>query len=144
MTNNANNDPFGKAFNLTPISNTELTTTRRVTEIVSAAHNDSAKNDFEVARANIHELIDTGTYALQGIARVAEQSQHPRAFEVLAKMMDTLLQANKDLLTIQKEIRDIDAADVPTNETAKQVTQNLFVSTAELAAMIDKVKRKDE
>jgi hypothetical protein len=55
--------------------------------------------------------------------------------------MDTMLQANKDLLELQKQIRDIDAADSPTNEEAKTVTNNLFVgSTAELQKVIENVR----
>jgi hypothetical protein len=60
---------------------------------------------------------------------------------VLAKLMDTMLSANRELLDLQKKIREIDAADSPTNETAKQVTNNLFVgSTSELQKVIDGMK----
>lgn len=131
----ANNDPLGQALNLAPLP------TDPVKSIVAKAHDDSAKNDFEMARSNIHEVIQNGTYAIEKLSQIADSSQHPRAFEVLAKLMDTMLQANKDLLELQKQIRDIDAADSPTNEEAKTVTNNLFVgSTAELQKVIENVR----
>lgn len=133
---NANNDPLGAALNLTP-----LATDNAVKSIVAKAHNNTAKNDFEMARANIHEVIQNGTYAIEKLSQIADQSQHPRAFEVLATLMKTMLDANKDLLDLQKKIREISAADEPTNENAKQVTNNLFVgSTAELQKAIEDMK----
>lgn len=132
----ANNDPLSKALNLTP-----MTTDNAVKAMVAQAHNDSAKNDFEMARSNIHEVIQNGTYAIEKLAQIADSSQHPRAFEVLAKLMDTMLQANKDLLELQKNIREIDAADTPVNDEAKNVTNNLFVgSTADLQKVIENMK----
>ena len=129
-----NNNPIYNALNLVPIEDP-------VKAIVSKAHDNSAKNDFEMARSNIHEVIQNGTYAIEKLAQIADSSQHPRAFEVLAKLMDTMLTANRELLDLQKKIREIDASDTPTNDTAKQVTNNLFVgSTSELQKVIDGMK----
>lgn len=132
----SNNDPIGKVLNLTPQHNDQ------VKAIVAKAHDDSAKNDFEMARSNIHEVIQNGTFAIEKLAQIADSSQHPRAFEVLAKLMDTMLQANKDLLDIQKTIRDISSKDTPISNDAKQVTNNLFVgSTADLQKALEEMKK---
>jgi len=129
-------DPISDALNLT-----SLNTDNSVKAIVAQAHNNSAKNDFEMARSNIHEVIQNGVFAMEKLSQIADSSQHPRAFEVLAKLMDTMLQANKDLMALQKDIRDIDAKDEPTNENAKIVTNNLFVgSTTELQKVIEQMK----
>jgi hypothetical protein len=129
-----NNNPIFNALNLSPIDDP-------VKIIISKAHDDSAKNDFEMARGNIHEVIQNGTYAMEKLAQIADSSQHPRAFEVLAKLMDTMLQANKDLMELQKRIREISAADAPINDQAQQVTNNLFVgSTADLQKVIEEMK----
>lgn len=135
--NDANNDPIANALNINPLA----TVDNSVKSIVAKAHDDSAGNDFQLARANIHEVIQNGTYAMEKLSQIADSSQHPRAFEVLAKLMETMLQANKDLLEIQKQIREIDAKDAPVNEQAKSVTNNLFVgSTAELQKVIEGMK----
>jgi hypothetical protein len=130
-------DPISAALNLTPMNTTETS----VKSIISDAHNDSAKNDFEMARSNIHEVIQNGVFAMEKLSQIADSSQHPRAFEVLAKLMDTMLQANKDLMALQKNIREISASDAPTNENAKTVTNNLFVgSTTDLQKVIEDMK----
>jgi uncharacterized protein YsxB (DUF464 family) len=132
------NDKIGDALGLNPLPSTEI---NQVKEIVAKAHDDSAKNDFEMARANIHEVIQNGLNAIDKLSQVADASQHPRAFEVLAKLMDTVVTANKDLLELQSKIREIDAKDAPTNEQAKSVTNNLFVgSTSDLQKVIENMK----
>lgn len=130
------NNAIASALNMNP-----LVPDNQVKSIVAKAHDDSASNDFQLARANIHEVIQNGTYAMEKLSQIADSSQHPRAFEVLAKLMETMLQANKDLLEIQKQIREIDAKDTPQNEQAKQVTNNLFVgSTTELQKVLENMK----
>ena len=75
------------------------------------------------------------------LGEIANSSQHPRAFEVLAKLMETMLQANKDLMELQSKIREINSADAPMSEHAKTINNNLFVgSTSELQKMIENMK----
>lgn len=133
-------DPIGKALGLTPIEKSVDV----VSNLLATAHNDSAKTDFEAARANIHNMIENGNDAMHKLALIAESSQHPRAFEVLAKLMDTMLNANEKLLDLQVKIRDINVADAPMNEKAKTINNNLFVgSTAELQKVLQDLKKND-
>lgn len=134
--NNANNDPIGNALNLAP-----LQYEKQVDKLIAKAHDDSARNDFEAARANLYEVIQTGQEAMDKLTEIASQSQHPRAFEVLAKLMDTMVNTNKELLELQTKIRQIDAADAPISEQAKTINNNLFVgSTTELQKVLKEMK----
>lgn len=110
--------------------------------IIADAHNDSAATDFEIARANIHTLIENAQEAMHKLSQIADSSQHPRAYEVYAKLMDTVLQANKDLLELQTKIRQIKQVDEPTNTQAKTINNNMFVgSTSELQKIIEGMKK---
>jgi multidrug efflux pump subunit AcrA (membrane-fusion protein) len=132
--NNANNDPIGNALGLNPIQNT-------INNMMAEAQNDSASSDFETARANVLTVIENGQEAISTLSEIATSSQHPRAFEVLAKLMDTVLNANKDLLDLQSKIRDIQAIDAPINGTTRTINNNLFVgSTAELQKVLSDMK----
>jgi hypothetical protein len=143
MTEDANNDPIGNALNLSPIDSSSGD--KFVNDLIVNAHDDSAKQDFEMARANIHSMIMNGQEAMETLSQIASSSQHPRAFEVLAKLMDTMLNANKDLMTLQEKIREIDAADSPISEKAKTINNNLFVgSTSELQKVLQDMKKNDE
>ena len=133
-------DPIGKALGLQPIE----TKIDIIDKIIADGHDDSAKKDFETARANIHEIIEDGKEAMFKLAEIASSSQHPRAFEVYAKLMDSLVAANQKLLDMQSKIREIDAKNSATNQGAKTINNNLFVgSTAELQKVLKEMK-KDE
>ena len=67
---------------------------------------------------------------------VANQSQHPRAFEVVGQLVKTLSDTNKDLLELQKKVKVI-KKDIP--DQPQNVTNALFVgNTSELQKMINK------
>ena len=91
--------------------------------------------DAEFARSNMRTLITNGNDALEKLAYVADQSESPRAYEVLATMMKNLAEMNKDLLELQKRKRELE----PQSETTKGVNidKAVFVgSTTELLKMI--------
>jgi hypothetical protein len=141
MNDDDDDDPINKSLNLGPM--TPVSYNRTVANIVQSARNDSAKEDFTFARANIREVVENGNDAIAKLAVIADQSQNPRAFEVLAKLMDSMVTANEKLLEIQQKIRDLDKADMPHDDEAKKaITNNLFVgSTADLAKIIENMKK---
>ena len=93
-----------------------------------------AEQDFELARKNLQELAKKGNKALDELIMLAKNSEHPRAYEVVATLIKTLADTNKDLLDTRKKKLDIDKArGASPNSDAKTVNNNLFVgSTAEL------------
>ena len=107
--------------------------------VIEKKMNTQISDDFEYARENMMEVINKGQEALFDLMDVAKQSQHPRAYEVLATMMSTMVGASKDLLDLQAKKKKI-MEDDPT-ATAQQVTNNLFVgSTAELQKYLKRHK----
>lgn len=134
----ANNDPISKSLGLTPIEKNNNT----ISIMKSDAHNNSARTDFTTARANLLDLIDVIKDAIENLKQISDSSQSPRAYEVLSKLTDSYVQANKDLLELQAQIRTIDAADTPTNAPGS-VTNNLFVgSTADLQKVINQLRNE--
>ena len=126
-------DKIAETLNLTPVDNK--------TEVVKVEPADDQKleNDFQYARENLYNIIERGTDALNGIVDLANQSQHPRSFEVVADLVRTLSGANKDLLDIQKKMRDLD----PDKHKPQKVENNLFIgSTKELTDLLDGGARK--
>ena len=135
--NDDDDDPLNRALGIGPIpeNNTALAM------IMDKITDDSALEDFTFARANIREVIENGTEAITKLALIADQSQNPRAFEVLAKLMDTVTNASEKMLDIQKKVKEMTKAS-ETNSGEKKITNNLFVgSTAELQKMIEDMKK---
>lgn len=77
-------------------------------EIVPVKTEEEISNDAQFARQNIKGLITKGDDALDSLLRVAKESEHPRAFEVVAQTLKNLGELNKDLLEVQKRKRDLE------------------------------------
>ncbi len=65
------------------------------------------KTDYEKTRDNIDSLIAKGTEAIDDMLAIARQSEKARDFEVAGNMIKTVVDASKELLEIQKKMRDI-------------------------------------
>lgn len=92
---------------------------------------EEAENDYDYARENMYNVIEKGTAALEELLGVATQSQHPRAYEVLATTMKTLVDANKELVQLsKKKVEEEKSNDDPQAGSGGTVTNNnLFVGT---------------
>ena len=96
--------------------------------------NDDIVNDYKYARANIYNAIERGSDALEELVDLAKQSQSPRAFEIVGQMIKTLTDSNKDLLDIQKKVKDLKREET---KGPNNVTNALFIgNTAELQKML--------
>lgn len=138
MTDDANNDPIGKALGLTPVEKIDsIAETVKLLEQRSLS--DSASDDFTLARNNLHSIIQSGSNALDELLMVASQSQHPRAYEVISTLIKTLVDANKDLLELQKKIREINTPEETVN-APRTINNTLVVTTAELTKMIENAR----
>ena len=98
------------------------------------------ENDYKYARDNFYNVIEKGTDALEQMLDVARASEHPRAYEVVSTLMKTLVDANKDLVSMGEKKRK----EAEPKEEEKQVTNNnLFVgSTAELQQLLKDMKNE--
>ena len=120
------NDSIADALDLDPIQDF-LPAVEPVKAVVefNTEKNINLENDYKYARENLYNVIERGTDALNGIVDLAQQSQHPRSFEVVADLIRTLASANKDLLAIQKQVRELQ----PEEKGPSKVTNNLFVGS---------------
>ena len=129
--------------NLNDILDVEADLIEEPTEISTAViHNDNKQedinDDYQYARENLYSVIEKGTQALDSLLDLAKASESPRAFEVVATLSKTLMDANKDLLSVQKKVKELQKEEEDTGGDVKgNVTNALFVgSTAELQKML--------
>jgi hypothetical protein len=142
-------DPIEAALGLRPIEEAiiDLPAVERevaVTEIVSVvpqhvdADGDPTVQDIELARSNIKNIIEQGDDSLKEMINLAKQSESPRAYEVAANLMKTLLDANKDFveMSMKKKYAKEEIIN-PKEASATNVTNNnLILSTADLLKML--------
>lgn len=133
------NDNLSKIFDVEPM---EIVEAPKVsTEMVSVEPSKSSvHDDFEVARNNTKSLIDKANTALDNLLLVANQSEHPRAYEVAANLIKTMGDLNKDLLELQKRKQDLTGENKKGSDKTV-IDKAVFVgNTTELLKMIKEKK----
>ena len=135
-------DEIGKSLGLEPLDDVVEGKVVQRTEVPT---DDKMNKDYEYARSNFYNVIESGTEALEQMLDVAKASEHPRAYEVVSTIMKTLVDANKDLVKMStdkiKAESEIGDGEVPKGLTTNN---NLFVgSTNELQQLIKDMKTKD-
>lgn len=104
---------------------------------------DELENDIKFAHDNIIELIAQGSEAISELMLIAKQSQHPRAFEVIANLLKTTSDLNNDLVNLHKKRVDINPKSTK-NDSRPTTQNNLFVgSTAELQKFLADMNKKN-
>jgi hypothetical protein len=128
-------DEISNSLGLAPVENTDNKAPSTVVIEHVSDDEERADKDYQYARENFYNVIETGTKALEDMLDVAKASEHPRAYEVVSTIMKTLVDANKDLVAMSEK-----KAGPKKNEQVEDkgtVNNNLFVgSTTELQAML--------
>jgi len=130
------NKNLSDIFDVTPIEEVK----KEKLPTVSAKYNkpdiESDLTDaYQQSRENLQGIIDQGQEAMHEILEIAKAGQHPRAFEVYGGLLKNMVDANKELLAIQKQMRDMDNTKKETNNT--KIDKAIFVgSTADLGKLL--------
>jgi hypothetical protein len=95
---------------------------------------DDRQKDYEYTRGELYSLIDQGQEAVRGALEVAQESGHPRAYEVAVAAMKHVADMTEKLQALHKNMKDLDEE----KKKVTNVTNNaMFVgSTTELQKML--------
>ena len=133
-------DPFGglnEAFGTEP---SELEKhVEKVKPSLKKSETEDVRNDYEVSRAQLHNLVMKGQEAVDGILDVARASDHPRAYEVAGQLIKNVGDVADKLKVLHKKMKDLDEE----AKGPKNVTNNaMFVgSTTDLQKMLKQQKQ---
>ena len=114
------------------------TKTQTATVIPRPQTDDVNEDDFKYSRENLYHIIERGQDALSGILQVAQETDHPRAYEVAGQLLNTKAENTEKLVNLQTTKKKLKEVDQP-----QRVTNNnsLFVgSTQELQQLIKNKK----
>tara|TARA_A100001037_G_scaffold295955_1_gene315779 strand:- start:175 stop:585 length:411 start_codon:yes stop_codon:yes gene_type:complete len=110
--------------------------------VETVSRTEDVNTDYQYTRTNYYDLIEKGTRALESSLEIAQEGQHPRAYEVTAQLLKNVGDLNKDLMELQLKVEELKGASRP-----KSVTTNntMFVgSTKELQQMLKRQRSEDE
>ena len=126
-----------KIFDVLPIEikKEEIKKSTAVTTSYKTPDVEEDLNDaYQQSKENIQSIIDQGQEAMHEILEIAKAGQHPRAFEVYGGLLKNMVDANKELLNIQKQMREMDKKKEVNNTN---IDKAIFVgSTSELAKFL--------
>lgn len=129
-------DALGVAKNIKKeVLNPKPLATRPATSVMTASEREMDTDvDYRYSRENFYNLIERGQDAITGILQLAEESEHPRTYEVAGQLIKTVSEVTERLADLQEKMQRL--KEVP--ETGpKNVTNALFVgSTKELQALL--------
>ena len=125
-----NIEQLNNLFNLDPMTDKsmELTT---IPEAMNSNKEIDQEDDYQLARQTMRKLLMKGETTLDDLIELSKNSEHPRTYEVAGQFMKTMSDVSKDLLNLQKQVKELKADDIQ----QKIGTQNNVVfagSTAEL------------
>lgn len=99
--------------------------------------------DVATARDNLHDAVSVAQVAVQDMLNIAQQSQHPKAYEALNSLIKTYADISMGLADLQVKKQRLQGKKAP--EETQTVNNNLFVgSTADLQKMLEDMKSKSE
>jgi hypothetical protein len=107
---------------------------------VEIPKDDKVDVDFLEVRKNLKSLISTGEEAIEGILKVAQEGDSPRAYEVAATLIKTVSEINKDIIDIHQRMKSMEQTKVVQNNTTNN---SIFVgSTSDLQDLINSARSR--
>lgn len=138
-------DLLGKALCLPPLQAPQANESLPAVLSDEQANNapTDVDDDYELARKNLHTILLTGMKALENMANVSEQSQHPRAYEVLSGLIKNMADTNDKLMQLQRDIKDLeDEPQAPSSPI--HVANAVFVGTTNELLEMTRQKRLEK
>ena len=97
-------------------------------------------SDYKYSRENLHNLVERGQDAIDGILELSKETEHPRAYEVAGQLIKTVGETAEKLIDLQSKLKKLEG------EEQKVGTQHnhLYVgSTSELQKFLKKKNVKE-
>lgn len=118
-------DKIANILNVTPMIKEDGVVLRTQTDNIDH----EVTEDLAYVRDNMYNTIRDSQDALTEMLEIAKQSQHPRAFEVVANLLNTMREANKDLLDLH--IKKINIQRPAQTTHTENIQNNLYVGTTQ-------------
>ena len=133
-------DSLNETFDIEPVNEEKAIKAykKKAKELVISDKSEDKEKDYQYARSQIYNIIDKMQESLDGAMEVAEQSDHPRAYEVVFNGARNAADVVDKLADLHKKMREVEVADQKVEATQNNTQNNIYMtgSTADLMAMI--------
>ena len=102
---------------------------------------ENVTDDYTDSRKSLKNLIERGERAIDKMVQVANESESPRAFEVLGNYLKTMAEMNRSLMELNKDVKDITQEKAEGPETVNN-TQNNYIYSGSTEDLQDFLKNQ--
>ncbi len=135
-------DSLNDTFDITP-TEPEAKPVKVKAEIVASTKDDQAK-DYNYARGQLYNIVEKMQESLDGAMEVAQQSDHPRAYEVVFAGAKHAADVVEKIGDLHKKMKDLEMDEVKVQATQNNTTNNVFMSgsTKDLMQMLKEQQKE--
>ena len=137
-----NFESLDNAFGITPAEVVKPIKKERPKIVISDKKEDAEK-DYQYARGELYSLIEKMGEAVNGALDVAQESDHPRAYEVALNGAKNAAEVVEKLQDLHKKMKEVEVEEVKVAQNNTQNNIYMTGSTADLMKMI-KESTKDK
>ena len=132
-------DSLNDTFDIVPIGEEAKPIKKQKPLIISDKGEDKEK-DYQYARAQLYDIVEKMQESLNGALEVAQQSDHPRAYEVVFNGAKNAADVVDKLGDLHKKMAEVEKDEQTT--AVNQTQNNIFMSgsTADLLKMLKENK----
>ena len=136
-------DSLDDTFDITPTDKEVKPVKKQKVDLIISDKSNDREKDYQYARAQIYDLVEKMQEAVSGALEVAQESDHPRAYEVVMQGAKSTAETVEKLADLHKKMTDLEGDDVKVTQQ-NNVQNNVFVAgtTAELMKMLKEQKNK--
>ena len=133
-----------QTFDITPIEEEHVELKKSIpTSIVIRDKEEDKERDYQHIRNEYYSLLQKGQTLIDGAMDVAEQSHHPRAYEVAGNNLKTVAEIMEKLMDLHRKFNEVTTEDTKISQT--NVQNNVFVAgtTSEIMKLLKDVKNTE-
>ena len=125
------------AFDITPIGETKPI--KKTKPLIVSDKGEDKEKDYQYARAQLYDIVEKMQESLNSAMEVAQQSDHPRAYEVVFNGAKNAADVVDKIQDLHKKMADVEKQE---QQVVNQTQNNVFMSgsTAELLKMLKENK----
>ncbi len=131
-------DSIDDVLDITPVGEAQPIKRNKKPLIISDKGEDKEK-DYQYARAQLYDIVEKMQESLNSAMEVAQQSDHPRAYEVVFNGAKNAADVVDKIQDLHKKMADVEKQE---QQVVNQTQNNVFMSgsTAELLKMLKENK----
>ena len=134
-----------KPIEMLPVPRVQTTQLEKIEGQQSEISGD-VKEDYDKSRDAFDELIETGKDALVSMLKIANESEHPKAFETLAILIKNVSEATEKLMDLQLKMKELKTPVKGSGRMLDNGTTNIdkAVFIGSTSDLINQLKNKDK